>query len=126
MPSAGSASALPLADRVEAALADAGAVRRIAMFGGQCFMVRDKLAVGVFGARQGAGLLVRVDPDRGHELLDRPGVSISEMGAGRRMGPGWLRVKAFAVADEAELAFWIAEALAFNADTTRRGHPQRP
>lgn len=108
----------PLLGRIEAALADESPVRRVAMFGGQSFMVNDKLAVGVFGDGH---LLVRVDPNRGRELLERPGASVSEMGAGRTMGPGWLRVEATAVADDDELGFWVGEALAFNARAAKGG-----
>lgn len=106
----------PLVGRIEAMLADEPSVRRVAMFGGQSFMVNDKLAVGVFGDGH---LLVRVDADRGRELLERPGASVSEMGAGRTMGPGWLRVEAAAVADDEQLGFWVGEALAFNARARR-------
>lgn len=106
----------PLVGRIEAALGDEPAVRRVAMFGGQSFMVNDKLAVGVFGDGH---LLVRVDPERGRELLQRPGASVSEMGAGRTMGPGWLRVEASVVDDDEELGFWVGQALAFNARARR-------
>lgn len=117
-------SQAPLVGRIEAALAEEPSVRRLAMFGGQSFMVNDKLAVGVVGDGH---LLVRVDPDQGRELLGRPGVSVSEMGAGRTMGPGWLRVEASAVAGDEELGFWVGEALAWNAaaGSTRRT-PLRP
>lgn len=106
----------PLLSRLAAALTDESSVRRVAMFGGQSFMVDDKLTVGVFGDGH---LLVRVDPERGRELVRRPGASVSEMGAGRTMGPGWIRVEPSAVDDDEELATWVGEALAFTARARR-------
>lgn len=51
-------------------------------------------------------------PDRNADLMTRPGTSTPEMGAGRSMGAGWMRV-APDVAD-LDLDFWIAEAMDFN------------
>lgn len=97
-----------LTDRIRAALSDRHA-REVRMFGGLCFMVDDKLLMGTM--KDGA-LLVRIDPERNAELRRRPGTAVPEMGAGRSMGPGWLRV----APDEADLDldFWITEALDFN------------
>ncbi|MBD8078411.1 hypothetical protein [Cellulosimicrobium arenosum] len=47
----------------------------------------------------------------GRELLARPGAAAAEMGTGRDMGPGWLPVRRDAIADDAQLASWIAVAL---------------
>lgn len=73
----------PLVDRVRAVLAAEPSDREVAMFGGVSFMVHEKLVVAV--DRDG-DLLVRVDPQRGHELLTLPGTKLAEMGAGRIMG----------------------------------------
>lgn len=100
----------PLVDRIRAALSDRQHVREVRMFGALCFMVNEKMVVGTM---KDDSLLVRVDPDRGLELLKRPGARESEMGKGRLMGTGWIRVAPEVAADE--LPFWLAEALAFNA-----------
>lgn len=78
------------------------------MFGGLAFMVADKLVVSV--GRE--ALLVRVDHERHAELVTRPGAHEAEMGAGRSMGTGWLEVAESALADDADLRFWLAEGLA--------------
>lgn len=97
-----------LSDRIRAALS-AHPAREVRMFGGLCFMVNDKLLV---GAMKDGALLVRIDPARNAELMSRPGTATPEMGAGRSMGPGWLRVTPEEADDD--LDFWIAQALDFN------------
>lgn len=80
------------------------------MFGVLAFMVDGALLV---AAEKGGGLLARVDPDRSAELLTRPGAEQAVMGE-RSMGPSWLRVDAHGIADDPDLAFWIATTLQFN------------
>lgn len=77
------------------------------MFGGVSFMVNDKLIVAVRGD---GDLLVRADP----ALAAHPGAGPAEMGAGRAMGPEWIRVAAEAVATAKRLSFWIGAALEHN------------
>lgn len=98
-----------LVDRIRAALSTHSPVREQRMFGGLAFMLNDKMLIGTW---KDGGILVRVDPARNPELIERPGASTPEMGAGRPMGPGWIRV-AEEYAD-ADLDFWITEALDFN------------
>jgi len=102
-----------LVERVTEALGGAKRVRTVRMFGGLSFMVDDKMVV---AAREGGALLVRVDPERGKVLEARPGVARAMMGTGRSMGSGWLQVEP-EVLDDVQLAFWIAEALAFTRGT---------
>jgi TfoX/Sxy family transcriptional regulator of competence genes len=73
------------------------------MFGGLAFLVEGNMAVGVSG--QG-GILVRVDPDESDELVATTPAQLMEM-RGRSMR-GWLRVAAEDVADDPELAEWVA------------------
>ena len=96
-----------LVDRVRAALAQEPDVREVRMFGGLSFMVRGAMLV---AARGDQSLLVRVDPDRSAELLTCPGAARAEMGAGRDMGPGWIRVDGAALTDDDALAFWLGAA----------------
>lgn len=100
-----------LAERIRTALADLSDVREVRMFGGLSFMVHDKMVVA--SDREG-GLLVRADPDRHEELTARPGAGPAEMGAGRTMGPSWIRVARDAIDADEELASWIDVALEFN------------
>ena len=85
------------------------------MFGGLCFMVNEKLLLGVMA---GGHLLVRTDPDRNDALLAVDGARQAERGAGRSMGRSWISVAPEAVSTEETLAFWVAESLAYNARIT--------
>ena len=69
-----------LAERMRAALAGAGEVREVRMFGGLCFMLDGNMVAGT----SKRGLLVRVGKDRQPDALARPGAKPMEMG-GRRM-----------------------------------------
>ena len=93
-----------LADRVRAALAADRPVREVAMFGGLSFMVDGSMVV---AAGRDGGLLVRIDPARRDELLGVPGAGAAVMGAGRPMGPGWIRVARDGISTDEQLAFWI-------------------
>jgi hypothetical protein len=106
-----------LADRIRAALAEVPAVREVAMFGTLSFMVAGRLTVGA--ARDG-DLLVRCDPARVDDLVRAGSAGWAEM-KGRRMGKGWLVVRADRIRSEEELGTWIALALDHN-DTAARGH----
>lgn len=83
------------------------------MFGGVAFFLGDAM---IASARGSGDLLVRVASARHDELAERPGAAPSRMG-GRTMGRGWLTVDAAAVADDADLAVWLALA--------REGAPDR-
>ena len=92
-----------LLDRIRGLLPD-GPVREVRMFGTVAVMVEDSMAVAV---RQDASLLVRVDPAEDARLLASPGASRAEMGAGRSMGEGWIRVEAAALSSDSALAGWV-------------------
>ncbi|MFT4187336.1 MAG: TfoX/Sxy family protein [Aeromicrobium sp.] len=96
--------------RVRVELADESPVREVSMFGGRSFMVAEKLAV---CALKDGALLVRVSADDHDALTERPGAEQAEMGKGRTMGPGWIRVAAEALEDDEGLSFWVGEALAY-------------
>jgi TfoX/Sxy family transcriptional regulator of competence genes len=92
-----------LADRIRASVGDeAAAVTEQRMFGGLAFLVGGNMAVAASG--QG-GLLVRVDPQRGDELIAGRGAAPMEM-RGRPM-TGWLRVEADAVRTKRQLDRWV-------------------
>lgn len=92
-----------LAGRVRELLAPRQNVRELRMFGGQSFMVDDRLSVAV---RRNGDLLVHTDPTAYDELIRRGGEP-AYMGSDRPMGRGWLTVPLHRLQDEGELAYWI-------------------
>ncbi|GAA1873106.1 TfoX/Sxy family protein [Pseudonocardia ailaonensis] len=79
------------------------------MFGGLAFLLNGHMAVAASGR---GGLMVRVDPARAPELLERPGCTRMVMG-GREMD-GWLRVSGSPEIDEVDgLEDWVAEGVGF-------------
>lgn len=78
------------------------------MMGGLCFMVRDKMCVGVEKDR----LMVRLDPTRESEALARDGCTPMDF-TGRPMR-GFVFVARRVLAAESDLAFWVSLALEFN------------
>lgn len=91
-----------LAHRVRELLADEDGLSEMSMFGGLAFLLHGNMAVAASG--QG-GLLVRVDPAAGEQLLSPPHVEPMEM-RGRKMS-GWLRVDADGVKTKRRLAAWV-------------------
>lgn len=92
-----------LAARVRELMAGWRNVREARMFGGQSFMVDERLAVAV---RRNGELLVHVDPAESEELIRRGGEPAS-MGTGRPMGRGWLTVPFGSLQDKGELEYWV-------------------
>jgi hypothetical protein len=105
-----------LADRIRAALAGR-AVREVGMFGGLTFMVNDKIAV---TADTQGDLMVRCDPARAQELLERDGARWPVM-KGRKMSRGWIVVAADRLDADETLTSWIREALDHSDRQARRG-----
>lgn len=100
-----------LIDRIRAWL-PGGQVREVSMFGAIAFMVDDAMAVAV---RKDGSLLVRVDPAEDPRLLQNPAASRAEMGAGRPMGEGWIRVEAPSLRSDAALVDWLEAATRYLA-----------
>ncbi|WP_369132041.1 TfoX/Sxy family protein [Modestobacter sp. I12A-02662] len=105
-----------LVDRVRTLL-PGRQVREVRMFGALAVMVDDAMAV---AAHKDGSLLVRVDPAEDARLLDSPGASRAEMGAGRSMGEGWIRVEASALRDEGSLGGWLEAATGYLAQRKGR------
>lgn len=97
-----------LVERIRALLPADAAVREVSMFGGRAIMLDEKMIV---SAGKRGDLLVRVDAASHQALLARPGAAQAVMGVDRDMGPGWITVAESAIADSAELAFWVRQAL---------------
>jgi len=86
------------------------------MFGAVAVMVHDAMAVAV---HKDGSLLVRVDPAQDSRLLEDPHASRAEMGAGRSMGEGWIRVDAKALSSDAALAQWLECAVRYLSQRER-------
>lgn len=100
-----------LVERVCALLVGETSTREVSMFGGRSFMVNGAMVVSALG---NGDLLVRIARERDAELLEIPGATRAEMGAGRTMGPGWISVSATSIAGEEQLSFWIGATLEHN------------
>lgn len=109
-----------LVERVRVLLAGRQ-LREVRMFGAVAVMVDGAMAVAV---NNDGRLLVRVDPAESPQLLENPGASRAEMGSGRSMGDGWIRVQATAVCSEAALSEWVEAATRYlvgRGRSSRRG-----
>ncbi len=98
-----------LADRITEELnAKNVQFEELKMFGGLCYMVDEKMCVGIIGD----DLMARVDPDKMDELLHETGAD-HMMFTGRRM-KSFLTISAEAIQSEEGLHFWIQECLEYN------------
>jgi hypothetical protein len=105
-----------LAERIRDALSEQDhPVREVKMFGGLTFMVNEKMTA---TANTNGNLMVRCDPARVDELLDREGAEWPQM-RGRPMSKGWVVVDSSGTASEEDFEFWITEALAYNKKAKR-------
>src|SRR6186713_1869237 len=83
-------------------------VEEKAMFGGLCFMVNDKMCVGVEKER----LMVRMDPEKTDEVLSNPGCTPMDF-TGKVM-KGYVFVDADVLKTKKQLEFYVKLALDFN------------
>ena len=98
-----------LADRVRELIAEEHKdVEEKKMFGGLCFMVDDKMCVGVEKDR----LMVRLDPAKYDEAMEREGAKPMDF-TGKVM-KGFLFVDIDAVNTKKKLQYWIDLALEYN------------
>ena len=78
------------------------------MFGGLCFMVNDKMCIGVEKER----LMVRLDPEKYDEVMEKDGCKPMDF-TGKVM-KGFVFVDASAVTTKKKLEYWIKLALDYN------------
>lgn len=78
------------------------------MFGGLCFMVNDKMCVGVEKER----LMVRLDPAIFEEVIEKEGCKPMDF-TGRIM-KGYVFIDAAALNTKSKLAYWLKLALDYN------------
>jgi TfoX/Sxy family transcriptional regulator of competence genes len=92
-----------LADRIRELVSGEPTLSEQKMFGGLAFLISGNMAVAASG--QG-GLLVRVDPAQGEDLIATSAAEPMEM-RGREV-LGWLRVSADDVRTKRQLTKWVA------------------
>src|SRR5688572_677266 len=98
-----------LADRVrEIIAATHNNVEEKRMFGGLCFMVNDKMCVGVEQER----LMVRLDPAKYDEVLERDGATPMDF-TGKVM-KGYVFVDIDSLKTKQQLEYWTKLALEYN------------
>jgi hypothetical protein len=90
------------------------------MMGGLCFMVRDKMCVGVEKDR----LMARVGPARESEALARPHCTPMDF-TGRPLR-GYVFVARPGFTADVDLTYWLELALAFNPEAKSSKTPGRP
>ena len=78
------------------------------MFGGLCFMVNDKMCVGVEKER----LMVRLDPEKYDEVIEKEGCKPMDF-TGKIM-KGYVFVDIDALNTKKKLEYWVKLALDFN------------
>jgi TfoX/Sxy family transcriptional regulator of competence genes len=83
-------------------------VEEKAMFGGLCFMVNDKMCVGVEKER----LMVRLDPAKYDEVIEKEGCAPMDF-TGRIM-KGFVFVDAEVLTTKKKLEYWVNLALEYN------------
>lgn len=98
-----------LADRIREIIAlTHKKVEEKAMFGGLCFMVNDKMCVGVEKER----LMVRLDPAKYDEVMEKDGCKPMDF-TGRIM-KGYVFVGIDFLKTKKQLDFWVQLALEYN------------
>jgi TfoX/Sxy family transcriptional regulator of competence genes len=98
-----------LADRVrEIIAATHNITEEKKMFGGLCFMVDDKMCVGVESER----MMVRLDPEKYDAVVEQDGCTPMDF-TGKIM-KGYVFVDAAVLKTKKQLDYWVQLALAFN------------
>jgi hypothetical protein len=105
-----------LAHRLRELLAGEQGLDERTMFGGLAFLLNGNMAV---SAASRGGLLARVDPAEGEELLSKPHVSPMEM-RGRSMS-GWLRIDPEGVRSKRQLEGWVRRCVAYARSLPPKG-----
>lgn len=97
-----------LASRIRALVAGEAGLTEQKMFGGLAFLINGNMSVAASGE---GGILLRIDPDEGSDLVESSG-AVPMVMRGRTM-QGWLRVAACDVRDDTELARWVRIGVAY-------------
>ena len=98
-----------LADRIRIALGHLSNVEEKYMFGGVCFMVNDKMCVGVVKD----DMMCRIDPALDHEVLEKTGCR--PMDFTNRPMKGYVYINEEGRASKKDFDYWIGLCLEFNS-----------
>jgi TfoX/Sxy family transcriptional regulator of competence genes len=109
-----------LNSKIRASLADIPNVEEKRMFGGSCFMVNDKMCVGVAKDE----MMCRVGPDIYEELLEKTGCQ--EMVFTGKPMKGYVFVSEDALQTKADFEFWIKLCLEFNSKAKSTKKKSKP
>lgn len=111
-----------LADRIRKRLAKLKApeVEEKEMMGGLCFMVDDKMCLGVIADT----MMCRIDPADKASLLERPGCG-DMLFTGRPM-KSFVIVEPAGMSSTADFEFWVTRALEFNPRAKSSKKPAKP
>lgn len=80
------------------------------MFGGLCFLIDDKMCIGIVKDQ----LMARVGPEKDKTLLERPGAKPMDFTS--RPMKGYLFIDPVAIDRDEDLEFWVDQCLAFNPE----------
>ncbi len=97
-----------IADRIREAIMDLPKVEEKFMFGGVCFMVNDKMCVGVVKDE----MMCRIDPTLEDEVLEKNGCRPMDF-TGRSM-KGYVYVSEEGMKKKKDFEYWIDLCLAYN------------
>ena len=98
-----------LADRVRERISETHeSVEEKKMFGGLCFMVKDKMCVGVEKER----LMLRIDPEKYDDVLEKEGCKPMDF-SGKPM-KGFVFIDNDVLRTKKQLDYWIGLALEYN------------
>jgi TfoX/Sxy family transcriptional regulator of competence genes len=97
-----------LSNRIRIELADVPRVEEKLMFGGICFMVNDKMCIGVAEDE----MMCRIGPDAYEDALEKNGVR--EMVFTGRPMVGYVFVDNSVLASKKDLRYWVDLCLKFN------------
>src|SRR6186713_3278449 len=97
-------------------------VEEKAMFGGLCFMVNDKMCVGVEQER----MMVRLDPAKYEEVMEKDGCRPMDFTG--RMMKGYVFVDADVLTTKKKLDYWVTLALEYNkiAKASKKSARRKP
>lgn len=97
-----------LGNRIREELADAPRIEEKLMFGGICFMVNDKMCIGVVGDE----MMCRIGPDAYEDALEKNGVT--EMKFSGKPMVGYVFVNKDVLSSKKDLRYWVDLCLQFN------------
>ena len=98
-----------LADRTRAIISETNKkIEEKKMFGGLCFMVNDKMCVGVEKER----LMLRIDPEKYEEVIEKEGCTPMDF-TGKVM-KGFVFVREDVLTTQKKLGYWVQLALEYN------------